>query len=194
MTQLRVGTADLTLALWMFVAGLGIGPTFAVFTIIVQNAVPFNELGAATSDLTLFRQIGTTVGIAVAFTIFRLNFTWDLLARAARSPRACRRRSSGGAATRLRSRRADQSISGGGSARLPARDPAGGAADLRRRLPPGADDLDREQHLARRRRVGRRARGRVLPQGDPAPHDRTARPPQGAARGRRAARPAVSLD
>ena len=83
MTQLRAGTDDLMLALWMFIAGLGVGPTFAVFTIVVQNAVPFKELGAATSDLTLFRQIGTTVGIAVAFTIFRLNFTWDLLPRAA---------------------------------------------------------------------------------------------------------------
>ena len=79
LTQLRVGTDDVVLAAWMFVAGLGIGPTFAVFTIVVQNAVPFQDLGAATSDLTLFRQIGTTVGIAVAFTIFRLNFTWDLL-------------------------------------------------------------------------------------------------------------------
>jgi EmrB/QacA subfamily drug resistance transporter len=79
LTQLRVGTDDTVLALWMFVGGLGIGPTFAVFTIIVQNAVPFQELGAATSDLTLFRQIGTTIGIASAFTIFRLNFTWDLL-------------------------------------------------------------------------------------------------------------------
>jgi MFS family permease len=79
MTQLRVGTDDGVLAAWMFVAGLGIGPTFAVFTIIVQNAVPFQDLGAATSDLTLFRQIGTTVGIAVAFTLFRLNFTWNLL-------------------------------------------------------------------------------------------------------------------
>lgn len=79
MTQLRVGTPDIVLAGWMFVAGLGIGPTFAVFTIVVQNAVPFHELGAATSDLTLFRQIGTTVGIAVAYTLFRLQFTWDLL-------------------------------------------------------------------------------------------------------------------
>jgi EmrB/QacA subfamily drug resistance transporter len=79
LTQLRVGTDDTVLAAWMFVAGMGIGPTFAVFTIIVQNAVPFQELGAATSDLTLFRQIGTTVGIAFAFTLFRLNFTWNLL-------------------------------------------------------------------------------------------------------------------
>jgi EmrB/QacA subfamily drug resistance transporter len=79
MTQLRAGTDDVMLAIWMFIAGLGVGPTFAVFTIVVQNSVPFKELGAATSDLTLFRQIGTTVGIAVAFTIFRLNFTWNLL-------------------------------------------------------------------------------------------------------------------
>ncbi len=79
MTQLRADTDGLMLAIWMFIAGLGVGPTFAVFTIVVQNSVPFKELGAATSDLTLFRQIGTTIGIAVAFTIFRLNFTWDLI-------------------------------------------------------------------------------------------------------------------
>jgi EmrB/QacA subfamily drug resistance transporter len=79
MTQLRADTDPLMLAAWMFVAGLGVGPTFAVFTIIVQNAVDFKDLGAATSDLTLFRQIGTTVGIAAAFSLFRLNFTWDLL-------------------------------------------------------------------------------------------------------------------
>jgi hypothetical protein len=79
MTQLRAETPPPTLWLWQFITGLGVGPTFAVFTIIVQNAVPFHELGAATSDLTLLRQIGTTVGIAAAFTLFRLNFTWDLL-------------------------------------------------------------------------------------------------------------------
>jgi len=79
MTQLRADTDPAMLAAWMFIAGLGVGPTFAVFTIIVQNAVDFKDLGAATSDLTLFRQIGTTVGIAAAFSLFRLNFTWDLL-------------------------------------------------------------------------------------------------------------------
>lgn len=79
MTQLRADTDPLVLSAWMFIAGLGVGPTFAVFTIIVQNAVDFRDLGAATSDLTLFRQIGTTVGIAAAFSLFRLNFSWDLL-------------------------------------------------------------------------------------------------------------------
>jgi hypothetical protein len=79
LTQLRADTDGLMLAAWMFIAGLGVGPTFAVFTIVVQNAVPFHELGAATSDLTLFRQIGTTVGIAAAYTLFRLNLSWSLL-------------------------------------------------------------------------------------------------------------------
>ncbi len=79
MTQLRFDTPDTTLWAWMFVAGLGVGPTFAVFTIVVQNAVPFHELGTATSDLTLFRQIGTTVGLTMAFTLFTNNLTWNLL-------------------------------------------------------------------------------------------------------------------
>jgi EmrB/QacA subfamily drug resistance transporter len=79
MTQLRFTTDDTVLWAWMFVAGIGVGPTFAVFTIIVQNSVDFHEMGTATSDLTLFRQIGTTVGITMAFTLFRDNLSWSLL-------------------------------------------------------------------------------------------------------------------
>jgi hypothetical protein len=54
----------------MFVAGIGIGPTFAVFTIVVQNSVPVERLGAATSNLTLFQSVGGTVGLAITGTIF----------------------------------------------------------------------------------------------------------------------------
>jgi hypothetical protein len=58
--------------LWlsMAIAGLGVGPTFAVFTLAVQNAVPVRDLGAATSSLTLFQQVGGTIGLAVTGTIF----------------------------------------------------------------------------------------------------------------------------
>jgi MFS family permease len=74
MTQL---TADTPLAIvwsWMFLTGLGVGPTFSVFTIIVQNAVPFRQLGVATSNLTFFRQIGGTVALAIVGTIFGSTF------------------------------------------------------------------------------------------------------------------------
>jgi hypothetical protein len=54
----------------MFVTGLGVGPTFAVFTLIVQNGVPVARLGTATSNLTFFQQVGGTVGLAITGTIF----------------------------------------------------------------------------------------------------------------------------
>jgi EmrB/QacA subfamily drug resistance transporter len=70
MTQLKADTDITTLWFWMFVTGAGIGPTLSVYTIVVQNAVPFKQLGVATSNLTFFRQIGGSVGLAVTGTIF----------------------------------------------------------------------------------------------------------------------------
>ena len=70
MTNLRADTPTPILYIWQFIAGLGIGPTLAVFTIIVQNAVPWQKLGVATSNLTFFRQVGGTVGLAIAGTVF----------------------------------------------------------------------------------------------------------------------------
>ena len=55
---------------WQFVLGVGIGPTLAVFTIVIQNAVPFSKLGVATSNLTFFRQIGGVVGLSIAGSLF----------------------------------------------------------------------------------------------------------------------------
>ena len=70
------------MSLWMLIAGLGVGPTMAIFTLIVQNDVPFERLGTATSDLTLMRQIGTSVGLTMAFTLFRNNLTTESIAGA----------------------------------------------------------------------------------------------------------------
>jgi EmrB/QacA subfamily drug resistance transporter len=70
MTNLNADTPPQMLWVWQFITGLGIGPTLAVFTIIVQNAVPWQLLGAATSNLAFFRQIGGTVGLAIAGSIF----------------------------------------------------------------------------------------------------------------------------
>ena len=81
MTQLRADTEYPFLFLWMFIAGLGIGPTLSVFTIIVQNAVPFSKLGVATSNLTFFRQIGGSVGLAIAGTLFGQALTDELPAQ-----------------------------------------------------------------------------------------------------------------
>ena len=83
MTQLTSTTDYPPLWAWMFITGVGIGPTLAVFTIAVQNAVPFSKLGVATSNLTFFRQIGGSVGLAISGTVFATQLTTDLPARLA---------------------------------------------------------------------------------------------------------------
>jgi EmrB/QacA subfamily drug resistance transporter len=70
MSNIQADTPLPVLWSWMFVTGLGIGPTLAVFTIVVQNAVPMRSLGVATSNLTFFRQIGGSIGLAALGTIF----------------------------------------------------------------------------------------------------------------------------
>jgi EmrB/QacA subfamily drug resistance transporter len=70
MTHLEPDTPIGILALWMFVTGLGIGPAFAIFTLVVQNNVPVKELGTGTSSVTLFQQLGGSVGLAVTGSVF----------------------------------------------------------------------------------------------------------------------------
>jgi len=74
MTQLTKDTPVPVVWVWMFLVGLGVGPTFSVFTIVIQNAVPFRQLGVATSNLTFFRQIGGTIALAFVGTIFGTSF------------------------------------------------------------------------------------------------------------------------
>jgi EmrB/QacA subfamily drug resistance transporter len=59
---------------WMFLAGLGVGPTLSVFTIVIQASVPFSRLGVATGNLTFFRQVGGSVGLAIVGTVFAESF------------------------------------------------------------------------------------------------------------------------
>ncbi len=69
-TNLAATTPTTTIWVWQVLLGVGIGPTLAVFTIVVQNAVSFTRLGVATSNLTFFRQIGGTVGLSIAGALF----------------------------------------------------------------------------------------------------------------------------
>jgi MFS family permease len=78
MTQLTKDTPLPIVWLWMFIAGLGVGPTFSVFTIVIQNSVPFRQMGVATSNLTFFRQIGGSVALAFVGTIFAQTLRDDL--------------------------------------------------------------------------------------------------------------------
>jgi EmrB/QacA subfamily drug resistance transporter len=55
---------------YFFVFGLGLGLVMQVLVLIVQNAVPYEDLGVATSGATFFRSIGAAFGVAIFGTVF----------------------------------------------------------------------------------------------------------------------------
>jgi EmrB/QacA subfamily drug resistance transporter len=81
MTNLRADTEVLVVWLWMLVAGLGVGPSFAIFTVVVQNSVVPRFVGIATASLTFFQQIGGTIGLTLAGTFLAENLAREIPAR-----------------------------------------------------------------------------------------------------------------
>src|ERR1035441_4694339 len=70
LSQVGIGTSLIVAALYMFVLGVGLGCVMQVLVLIVQNAVPYSELGVATSGATFFRSIGGSFGTAIFGAIF----------------------------------------------------------------------------------------------------------------------------
>lgn len=60
----RADTSYALLALYMAVAGVGLGLTSQNLVLAVQNTVPRNELGAASSVVTFFRTMGGAMGVS----------------------------------------------------------------------------------------------------------------------------------
>jgi EmrB/QacA subfamily drug resistance transporter len=81
LTHLTADTERPWLWLWMLIAGLGIGPSFAVFTLVVQNSVSPDRIGVATANLTFFQQIGGTVGLTIAGTLFASRLATEIPAQ-----------------------------------------------------------------------------------------------------------------
>ena len=78
MTGLQANTDVSTVWLWMIFAGLGVGPSFAVFTALVQNSVAPRVVGVATASLTFFQQIGGTIGLTIAGTVLADSLSREL--------------------------------------------------------------------------------------------------------------------
>jgi EmrB/QacA subfamily drug resistance transporter len=78
MTQLTAETPRPALWFWMVIAGLGIGPSFAVFTLVVQNSVNAARIGVATASLTFFQQIGGTIGLTFAGSLLATRLVTEI--------------------------------------------------------------------------------------------------------------------
>ena len=73
-------TTYLRVTLYMVICGLGLGPSFPLYTLAIQNAVDFRKIGQATSASQFFRQIGGTVGAALMGTVLATGLAAGLAA------------------------------------------------------------------------------------------------------------------
>ena len=62
----------------MIVMGLGLGPSIPLFTLAIQNAVSPTKIGVATASATFFRQMGSTIGVAILGSVFANVLSGDL--------------------------------------------------------------------------------------------------------------------
>ena len=78
MSLIGESTGAWVMAGYMFVFGAGLGLVMQVLVLAVQNAVPYEELGVATSGATFFRMIGGSFGTAVFGAVYANLFVGNL--------------------------------------------------------------------------------------------------------------------
>ncbi|WP_419689635.1 MDR family MFS transporter [Burkholderia theae] len=70
LSTLTLDTPLHTMYAYMALLGIGLGMVMPVLTLAVQNTVEFRHMGVATSGATLFRSIGSSIGVAAFGALF----------------------------------------------------------------------------------------------------------------------------
>jgi EmrB/QacA subfamily drug resistance transporter len=78
LTLMTPGTTLVESSVAMVIVGLGVGCVMQVLVVAVQNAVPYNQLGTATSSATFFRSIGSAFGVALFGAIYDIRLLAEL--------------------------------------------------------------------------------------------------------------------
>ncbi len=78
LSLMGVNTQYYEVVLFMVVLGMGIGVNMPIANVCAQNASPREQLGAVTSSVQFFRNIGATVGSAVFGTIMTTSLAGGL--------------------------------------------------------------------------------------------------------------------
>jgi EmrB/QacA subfamily drug resistance transporter len=70
MTTLAASTPIWIICIQLFIFGAGLGLIMQVVVLVVQNSVPADQIGTATSTNNYFREVGAAMGVAVFGAIF----------------------------------------------------------------------------------------------------------------------------
>lgn len=69
LSQITADSSMVTVDAYAFIFGLGLGFNMQTLVLAIQNAVPPQDMGVATSSATFFRQMGGTLGTAVFLSV-----------------------------------------------------------------------------------------------------------------------------
>ena len=83
MSLMTYHTSRFDLGWRMAILGMGLGPLQSLYGVAIQNAVPINRIGVVTSANQFFRQIGSTVGVAIFGTLLTNDLNSKLTSWAA---------------------------------------------------------------------------------------------------------------
>jgi EmrB/QacA subfamily drug resistance transporter len=78
LSRLGAHTSLTIVGLDILVFGIGLGLFMQVLVLVVQNAVPVNELGVATSSVTFFRSMGGAIGASALGAVLTAGITAEL--------------------------------------------------------------------------------------------------------------------
>jgi EmrB/QacA subfamily drug resistance transporter len=70
LSKIGLATAGWMIDGYLFVFGVGLGLVLQILVVAVQSAVPYEQLGTATSGVTFFRSIGGSFGTAIFGALF----------------------------------------------------------------------------------------------------------------------------
>ena len=74
LSRMTLDTSYITAVVNIVLLGFGLGITMPLYTIAVQNAVPYRIMGAATSATAFFRFMGASLGLAIFGTVMTNSF------------------------------------------------------------------------------------------------------------------------
>jgi len=79
LSRMSADTSNATSIMNIAITGFGLGVTMPLYVIAIQNALPYNIMGAATSTAAFFRSIGGAFGLAIFGSVMNNRFSADFL-------------------------------------------------------------------------------------------------------------------
>ncbi len=80
LSRMTAQTPESAAVVNIVITGFGLGITMPVYTIAVQNAVPYSVMGIATSTTAFFRSLGGVLGMAVVGSVLNNRFASEFTA------------------------------------------------------------------------------------------------------------------